>query len=260
MLARRPDRLRGVRPRGPAAVGSFGVLPKKSCDRTTWECEQPGLGRLTGTERSVATARARRLLTPFDTVGEMAGALARSHFGFAREGEPVFSIDKPKVFDDWYRLSVHEEAVDRQLLFAPAVTMEARQRGQVRTSHGSTPTTQPGSRPSSPSTAGPVPPSSVTGPPTRPGFWSSTPIATLISRARRWSICGPRSKPATQRPAISPTSPTASWSPPASTRSTARSTPTTATVCGPSPSTILTAWTNVAPPWAWTAPPRTTSA
>lgn len=113
-------------------LGSFGVLPKKSVDRTTWEFEQPGLGRLTGTERSVVTARARRLLTLFDTVEEIAGALVKYHFDFARDGEPVFSIDKPRVFDDWYRLLVYEDDVDRQLVFALAVTMEARQRGQVR--------------------------------------------------------------------------------------------------------------------------------
>ncbi|NDZ78499.1 hypothetical protein G3I19_08165 [Streptomyces sp. SID10853] len=110
-------------------LGSFAVLPKKSVDRTTWEFEQPGLGRLIGRERSVATARARRLLTLFDTVGEIAGAFVKYHFDFSRDGEPVFSIDKPKVFDDWYRLTVHEDSVDRQLLFALAVTMEARQRG-----------------------------------------------------------------------------------------------------------------------------------
>ncbi|MET9143977.1 MULTISPECIES: hypothetical protein [unclassified Streptomyces] len=112
-------------------LGSFGVLPMKSVGRTAWEFEQPGLGRLTGTERSVATARARRLLALFDTAGEIAGALVRYHFDFARtrDGEPVFSVDKPKVFDDWYRLTVHEDTVDRQLLFALVVTMEARQRG-----------------------------------------------------------------------------------------------------------------------------------
>ncbi len=110
-------------------LGSFGVLPKKSFDRTTWEFEQPGLGRLTGSERSTATARARRLLTLFDTVGEIVGALVKYHFDFARDGEPMFSIDKPKVLDDWYRLTVHEDSVDRRLLFALAVTMEARQRG-----------------------------------------------------------------------------------------------------------------------------------
>ncbi|UWE07452.1 hypothetical protein [Actinacidiphila bryophytorum] len=110
-------------------LGAFGVLPKKSVQRTTWEFEQPGLGRLTGTERSVSTARARRLLTLLDTAGEIAGALVKYHFDFTLDGEPAFSIDKPKVLDDWYRLTVHDDALDRQLLFALTVTMEARQRG-----------------------------------------------------------------------------------------------------------------------------------
>jgi len=40
-------------------LGSFGLLARKSAQRTTWELEQPSLGRrLTGTERSLATARA----------------------------------------------------------------------------------------------------------------------------------------------------------------------------------------------------------
>jgi hypothetical protein len=110
-------------------LGAFGVLPKKSVQRTTWEFEQPGLGRLTGTERSVSTARVRRLLTLLDTAGEIAGALVKYHFDFTLDGEPAFSIDKPKVLDDWYRLTVHDDALDRQLLFALTVTMEARQRG-----------------------------------------------------------------------------------------------------------------------------------
>jgi hypothetical protein len=109
-------------------LGSFGVLVKKSVDRTTWEFEQPGLGRFTGTERSVRTARGRRLLGLGGAVGEIAGALVKYHFDFERDGEPAFSIEKAKVLDDLYRLTVHEDAVDRPLLFALAVTMEARQR------------------------------------------------------------------------------------------------------------------------------------
>jgi len=108
-------------------LGSFGVLMKKSIERTTWQFEQPGIGRFTGTERSVRTARARRLLAFGGAVGEIAGALVKYHFDFERDGKPVFSIEKPKVLDDWYKLTVHEDAIDRQLLFALAVTMEARQ-------------------------------------------------------------------------------------------------------------------------------------
>jgi hypothetical protein len=59
--------------------------------------------------------------------GEIAGALVKYYFDFERDGEPGFSVEKPKVLDDWYKLTVHEDAIDRELLFALAVTMEARQ-------------------------------------------------------------------------------------------------------------------------------------
>ena len=108
-------------------LGSFGVLVRKSVQRTTWQFDQPGLGRFLGTERSVATARARRLLSLGGAAGEIAGALVKYYFDFERDGEPGFSVEKPKVLDDWYKLTVHEDAIDRELLFALAVTMEARQ-------------------------------------------------------------------------------------------------------------------------------------
>jgi hypothetical protein len=107
-------------------LGSFGVLPLQSIDRTTWQFDQPGLGRLTGAERNLTAARGRRLLGLGGEAGEIAGALVKVHFDFERDGQPSFSIDKPKVLDDWYRITVHDDAVDQNLLFALAVTMEAR--------------------------------------------------------------------------------------------------------------------------------------
>jgi hypothetical protein len=108
-------------------LGSFGVLPLKSVDRTTWQFDQPDLGRFTGTERSARVAGARRLLGLGGAAGEIAAALVKYHFDFERDGEPAFSIEKPKVLDDWYKLTVRDDAVSRPLLFALAVTMEARQ-------------------------------------------------------------------------------------------------------------------------------------
>lgn len=111
-------------------LGAFGVLPKKSVDRTTWEFEQPSVGRLTGTERSVATARTRRLIGLFgDAAGEIVNSVIKYHFDFTSDaGDEMFSIEKPKVLDDWYRVILHDESIDRTLLFALTVTMEARQR------------------------------------------------------------------------------------------------------------------------------------
>ena len=111
-------------------IGTFGVLVAKSVQRTTWEFEQPNLGRITGTERSLGFARLRRLVSfAGGTAGEIVNAVAKYHFDFERDGEAMFSIEKPKVLDDWYRLTVRSEAVNRTLLFALAITMEARQRG-----------------------------------------------------------------------------------------------------------------------------------
>ena len=109
-------------------LGSFGVVVTTSIDRSTWEFDQPGLGRLVGIERDPRAARVRRLLALGGAIGEIAGALVRVHFDFGRDGETSFSIEKPKVFDDWYRLVVHDDALDPRLLFALAVTMEARLR------------------------------------------------------------------------------------------------------------------------------------
>lgn len=51
------------------------------------------------------------------------------HFDFAQDGTPMFSIEKPKLLDDWYRLTVYADSIDRSLLVALAIIMEARQRG-----------------------------------------------------------------------------------------------------------------------------------
>jgi hypothetical protein len=106
-------------------LGSFGLLLKQSLDRTTWMFDQPGLGRFTGTERSIRSARARRLLGLLDAAGEIAGALVKQHYDFERDGEAMFSIEKPKTLEDWYRLTVYDDTVDRRLVFALAITMEA---------------------------------------------------------------------------------------------------------------------------------------
>jgi hypothetical protein len=106
-------------------LGSFGLLLTASIDRTTWAFEQPGLGRCVGSERSTRSALGRRLLGLFDTAGAIAGALVKQHYDFARDGEPMFSIEKPKVLADWYRLTLHNDAVEPQLVFALAIMMEA---------------------------------------------------------------------------------------------------------------------------------------
>lgn len=111
-------------------MGSFRSVPSKSIDRTTWDFEQTGLGRLRGRERSGRTAAGRRavgLVSGF--AGQFVNALAKYHFDFERDGELMFSIEKPKVFDDWYRLTVRSDRLEPMLLFGLVMTMEFRVRG-----------------------------------------------------------------------------------------------------------------------------------
>jgi uncharacterized protein YxjI len=108
-------------------LGGFGLRLRESWQRSTWQLDQPGLGRLVGTERSLTTARVRRLLGLAGEVGEIAAALVRHHYDFTRDGEVAASIEKPKVLDDWYRIVVHDEAIDPRLLFGLAIMLEARE-------------------------------------------------------------------------------------------------------------------------------------
>jgi hypothetical protein len=83
--------------RDEVLLGSFGGLMLKSLQRSTWQFDQPGLGRFLGRERSVRTARGRRLLAFGGPIGEIAAALVTYHFDFGADGETAFSIEKPKV-------------------------------------------------------------------------------------------------------------------------------------------------------------------
>ncbi|ALG85500.1 hypothetical protein [Gordonia phthalatica] len=115
---------------GGGGLGTFGVVTSRSMQRTTWQFDQPGLGQLTGTERSLATARSRRVIALLgDVAGEVVNSVMKYHFDFADiDGTIVFSVEKPKVFDDWYRLVLHDDSVDPLLVSALAITMEARSR------------------------------------------------------------------------------------------------------------------------------------
>lgn len=109
-------------------LGSFGVLVKRSLDRTTWELEQPGVGRFVGSERSRRIAWGRRLLGLGGVAGEVIGALVKVDYDFSGDGGPAFSVEKPKLLEDWYRLTLHDDALDTDLLCALVIAMETRQR------------------------------------------------------------------------------------------------------------------------------------
>jgi uncharacterized protein YxjI len=99
-------------------IGLFRKDFAKSLLRTTWQVEQPGLGVTTGHERSFAVALLRRFadLTfwPY-------------HFDFTRNGRPAFAVTKKFGLRDKYVVTIDDPALDRRLVIAMAIGLDALQ-------------------------------------------------------------------------------------------------------------------------------------
>ncbi|WP_125776933.1 hypothetical protein [Antribacter gilvus] len=101
------------------AVGLFRKDFKKSFLRTTWHVEQPGLGNLVGQERNMTVAILRRLSDSL--------AWLPYHFDFVLGDQPAFSIVKKWGFRDRYDVEIHSPHVDRRLVIAMTVGVDALQ-------------------------------------------------------------------------------------------------------------------------------------
>lgn len=99
-------------------VGLFRKNFKESLLRSTWHLEQPGLGEATGQERSPFVAIVRRLVNvpwlPY-------------HFDFTGDGQPVFSVVKKWGLRDRYTVDIQDPRLDRRLVIAMAVALDALQ-------------------------------------------------------------------------------------------------------------------------------------
>ena len=104
-------------------VGLFRKDALKSLLRTTYHVEQPGLA-VTGQERSMLVAVLRRfadlsfLPYHFDFV---AGGLSDAG------GTPAFSVDKQWGIRDKYVVAIQNPQLDRRLVLAMAVALDALQ-------------------------------------------------------------------------------------------------------------------------------------
>lgn len=108
-------------------IGVFRKDFAKSLLRSTWHLEQPGLGTATGAERNRFLAGFRRLWTWIPVVGDAPFPM-RYHFDFVTEnGASVFSVDKKTWLRDHYLVSIQDPAVDRRLVIAQAVALDALQ-------------------------------------------------------------------------------------------------------------------------------------
>lgn len=100
-------------------IGLFRKNFKQSLLVTTWHVEQPGLPTLTGRETNLAVALLRRFVDWLSWLPY--------HFDFTADGRPVFSVVKKWGLRDRYVVTIHEPQLDRRLVVAMAVALDALQ-------------------------------------------------------------------------------------------------------------------------------------
>jgi uncharacterized protein YxjI len=105
-----------------AAGTPIGVFRKsfgESLLRSTWHLAQPGYGEMTGRERSVWVAILRRFVDELSWLPY--------HFDFAIGDRPAFSVVKKWGLRDRYLVTIHDPYLDRRLVAAMAVALDALQ-------------------------------------------------------------------------------------------------------------------------------------
>jgi uncharacterized protein YxjI len=100
-----------------APIGQFRKDFARSLLRSTWHLEQPGVGTITGQERNIVVALLRRFGVDF----------LPYHFDFAQNGRPDFSVARQFAIRDSYQVTISNPAVDRRLVIAMAVALDALQ-------------------------------------------------------------------------------------------------------------------------------------
>ncbi|WP_308287012.1 hypothetical protein [Actinomadura parmotrematis] len=107
-------------------IGTFRKDFKKSLLSSTWHLEQPGLGVTTGSERNKGIAILRRVWDFIPYVDALPFAWPY-HFDFYAGDQVVFSVEKKFGIRDRYVIEVKDPRLDRRLVFAQAVALDALQ-------------------------------------------------------------------------------------------------------------------------------------
>lgn len=100
-------------------IGLFRKHFAQSLLRSTWSVEQPGLGEAVGQERYLLVALLRRFVDALSWLPY--------HFDFTIAGQPAFSVDKKWGLRDRYVVDVYHPQLDRRLVIAVAVALDALQ-------------------------------------------------------------------------------------------------------------------------------------
>lgn len=105
-----------------AAGNPIGLFRKdfaQSLLRSTWHLEQPGLGVATGQERNLVVALLRRFVEQLSWLPY--------HFDFVLNGQLAFSVVKKWGLRDHYVVDIPNDQIDRRLVIAMAVALDALQ-------------------------------------------------------------------------------------------------------------------------------------
>ncbi|MFI1992354.1 hypothetical protein [Actinoplanes sp. NPDC020271] len=105
-----------------AAGNGIGLFRKKfgaSLFRSTWVLEQPGWPELVGQERNFFVALLRRFVDYLSWLPY--------HFDFEVDGRIAFSVERKWGLRDRYNVTINEPNLDRRLVTAVAVALDALQ-------------------------------------------------------------------------------------------------------------------------------------
>ncbi|WP_203745262.1 hypothetical protein [Actinoplanes cyaneus] len=105
-----------------AAGNPLGLFRKKfgaSLLRSTWVVEQPGWPEIVGQERNLFVALCRRFIDYLSWLPY--------HFDFEVDGRVAFSVERKWGLRDTYNVTINEPNLDRRLVVAMAVGLDALQ-------------------------------------------------------------------------------------------------------------------------------------
>ncbi|WP_433307758.1 hypothetical protein ACQP2F_38635 [Actinoplanes sp. CA-030573] len=102
-----------------SAIGLFRKNFKESLLRSTWHLEQPGYADMVGRETNMTVAILRRFIDSLSWLPY--------HFEFLIGDRPAFSVVKKWGLRDRYLVTIHDPQIDRRLVTAMAVALDALQ-------------------------------------------------------------------------------------------------------------------------------------
>ncbi|MFI1252858.1 hypothetical protein ACH4U6_03480 [Streptomyces netropsis] len=109
-------------------IGTFRKDAKASLLRSTWHLAQGDEPSVKGAERSVGIALARRAVEIADAVLPIPVPVPFVyHFDFARDGQPVMSVERKMGFKDRYDVRIQDADLDRRLALSMVVALDALQ-------------------------------------------------------------------------------------------------------------------------------------